>query len=153
VNESARPISVEQLFRRIAVSDRKVFGKGKLWQRSLELLAATDSDRAKGWQTANAKLPEGKYLIKVYVDAAGRLAADWKFPLGQADFAGQAEVQSSWPEGYNGMTEMDVGPEQSSNHHDIGLVLSIVWAHYCVAIVSRPFCNTFSHPYAEATPA
>ncbi|HUR52911.1 MAG TPA: hypothetical protein VMZ71_02185, partial [Gemmataceae bacterium] len=52
----------------VAVSDRTVFGKGKLWQHNITLLAPRDSDRAKAWRTGKPSLPEGKYLVKVFVD-------------------------------------------------------------------------------------
>ena len=43
---------------RWATSDRQVFGKGKLWQHSLSLIAPRDSDRAKQLLTQSA-LPPG----------------------------------------------------------------------------------------------
>ena len=88
----------------IAVSDRVVFGKGKLWQHSLTLLATKDTPRAKGWRLKKPTLPDGKYLVKTYLDGDGRLAKDWKAALGDADFAGQVEYQGKWREGYGAMT-------------------------------------------------
>jgi hypothetical protein len=88
----------------IATSDRVVWGKGKLWQHSLTLQAAPGSKRAEEWRRGRAALPPGRYLVKVYVDGAGRLERDWKAALGADDFAGQAEVESRWPEGYGAMT-------------------------------------------------
>ena len=93
----------------IATTDRRVFGKGKLWQHSVTLLAAVGSDRAKAWKAGKASLPEGRYLIKVFVDANGRLEKDWKAGLGEKDYVGQIEVQSDWREGYGKMTEVDAG--------------------------------------------
>ena len=91
----------------IAVSDRVVSGKAKLWQHSLTLLAAKDSERAKAWRTGKPSLPDGKYLLRVYVDGDGKLAKDWKTVLGEADLAGQVEFQAKWREGYNAMTAVD----------------------------------------------
>jgi hypothetical protein len=91
-----------------ATSDRGVWGKGKLWQHTLTLLAARGSERAKAWKEKSA-LPRGKYLVKVYVDADGRLAKDWKATLGPDDYVGQAEVESGWPTGYGQMTVIDAG--------------------------------------------
>ena len=91
----------------IAVSDRVVFGKGKLWQHSLTLLAEKDSARAKLWRAGKTSLPDGKYLVKAYVDAEGKLAKDWKAVLGETDYAGQAEFQAKWKEGYGSMTAVD----------------------------------------------
>jgi len=91
----------------IAVSDRVVSGKANLWQHSLTLLAAKDSERAKAWRSGKPSLPDGKYLLRVYVDGDGKLAKDWKAVLGEADLAGQVEFQAKWREGYNAMTAVD----------------------------------------------
>ena len=91
----------------IASSDRVVWGKGKLWQHNLALLAARGSEQAKAWEDGKPALPGGKYLVKVYVDAHNRLANDWKATLGDDDYVGRAEVESRWPEGYDKMTEID----------------------------------------------
>ena len=61
----------------IAMSDRAVWGKGKLWQHSLALLAPKDSDRARLWSGTPASLPAGRYLLKVHVDVKERLKTDW----------------------------------------------------------------------------
>lgn len=89
-----------------AVSDRVVFGKGKLWQHNLTLLADEDSARANAWRSSPS-LPDGKYLVKAYVDGDGRLVKDWRASLGEADYAGQIEVQAKWREGYGSMTAAD----------------------------------------------
>jgi hypothetical protein len=91
----------------VATSDRGVWGKGKLWQHTLTLLAAKDSERAKTWKRGKPSLAAGRYLVKVYVDSDGRLAKDWKATLEKEDFAGQAEVTSRWPTGYGSMTVVD----------------------------------------------
>ena len=92
----------------IANSDRKVFGKGKLWQHSLTLLAPAGSARAETWsKQSKPTLPGGRYLIRIHVDGQGRLERDWKSPLGKADLAGEVEVESRWPEGYASMTPVD----------------------------------------------
>ena len=90
-----------------AVSDRVVFGKGKLWQHNLTLLAAKDSDKAKAWKAGNPSLPDGKYLLKVYVDAESKLTKDWKAVLDDDEFAGQVEFTAKWREGYGTMTAVD----------------------------------------------
>ena len=91
----------------VAVSDRVVFGKGKLWQHNLTLLAAKDSERAKAWKAGTPALTKGKYLVRVFVDGDGRLAKDWKAALGVADFVGETEFPARWKEGYGGMTAVD----------------------------------------------
>ncbi len=88
----------------VAVSDRVVFGKGKLWQHNLTLLAVKDSDRAKDFRVGKPALPAGKYLVRVYVDADSRLAKDWQAELTSADLVGAAEFQARWREGYDAMT-------------------------------------------------
>ncbi len=93
----------------IAVSDRVVFGKGKLWQHSLTLLADKDSPRAKAWRKGPSTPPEGRYLLKAYVDDEGLLKKDWKAELGEKEYAGQVEFRSKWPAGYGAMTAVDAG--------------------------------------------
>ncbi len=91
----------------VATSDRVVFGKGKLWQHTVTLLADAGSDRAKTWAKGKPALPPGKYLVKVYVDGKGKLAKDWKATLGADEFAGEIEIQAQWREGYGAMTVAD----------------------------------------------
>ena len=91
----------------IATTDRKVWGQGKLWQHTLTLMAAKDSERGKKWTTAKPALERGKYLVKIYVDARGTLAKDWKATLGEKDYVGQVEVSSDWREGYGAMTVIE----------------------------------------------
>lgn len=91
----------------VATSDRVVFGKGKLWQHTLTLLAPDGSERAKTWTRGKPALPAGKYLVKVYVDAAEKVKKDWKAPLGADEFVGAIEIQAQWREGYGAMTVAD----------------------------------------------
>jgi mono/diheme cytochrome c family protein len=89
----------------IAVSDRAVWGGGKVWQHSLLLLAEKGSEREKALRRQEAPaLPAGRYLVKVYVDTAGKLAKDWTARLGDEEYVGQVEVESKWPAGYGRMT-------------------------------------------------
>ena len=92
----------------IATSDRKVWGKGKLWQHTVTLQAEAGSARAKTFGT-RAALQPGRYLLKVYVDADDRLAKDWTATLGDADYAGQVEFRAQWKEGYGQMSVADAG--------------------------------------------
>jgi hypothetical protein len=91
----------------IATTDRMVWGKGKLWQHTVTLLAAAGSDRAKAWAKGKPSLPPGKYLVKVYVDSAEKAKKDWKAPLGPDEYVGQIEIQARWAEGYGAMTVAD----------------------------------------------
>jgi hypothetical protein len=91
----------------IAFSDRGVWGQGKQWQHTLTLTAAKDSRRAAAWKTGKPTLPPGKYLVKVDVDFTGKVARDWKAALGQDEYAGQAEFDAKWADGYGRMTVVD----------------------------------------------
>lgn len=92
----------------IATSDRKVWGKGKLWQHTVALLAEPATARAKSF-AAKATLPPGRYLLKIYVDSDGKLEKDWRTTLGEVDYAGQVEIRGNWKEGYGQMTVADAG--------------------------------------------
>lgn len=91
----------------IAISDRGVWGKGKLWQHNLALLAEKDSARAKEWREGKPALSAGRYLLKVHVDAKERLKSDWNGILGDAEFVGETVVESKWPKGYGRMTTLE----------------------------------------------
>ena len=90
----------------IAISDRGVWGKGKLWQHSLVLMAAKDSERAKQWRGSLSSLPPGRYLIKAYVDTNERLKREWDSALGISEYAGEAVVETKWPSDYGRMTSI-----------------------------------------------
>ena len=88
---------------RWATSDRAVFGKGRLWQHSLSLTAPRGSERAASIRERQS-LPPGRYLVKIYVDQAGKLAEDFRAELGPGELVGEVEVESSWRPGYGAMT-------------------------------------------------
>lgn len=87
---------------RVATSDRLVFGKGKLWQHSLSLTASRGSEWAD--QMESKRLPSGRYLVKLYIDQTGKLQKDYQATMGESEFVGEIEVDSSWPVGYGKMT-------------------------------------------------
>ncbi len=91
----------------IAISDRQVAAKPRLWQHTITLLAADGSDRAKEWQRSPGQLSAGRYLVKVHVDRSDRTLSDWRAPLRSEDFVGQAEFQANWRTGYGAMTTVD----------------------------------------------
>lgn len=91
----------------VATSDRVVFGKGKLWQHVVTLLADKDSERAKLWAKGKPALPAGKYRVKVYVDSTGRAAKDWTARPAATDYVGEIEFEARWAEGYTAMTVLD----------------------------------------------
>ncbi len=88
--------------RRIATSDRAIFGKGNLWQHTLSLTA----DRHSEWsqKIKNKSLPQGRYLAKVYIDQAGQLEADFEAELDASDLVMEIEFNSQWRAGYGKMT-------------------------------------------------
>src|SRR5262249_56532673 len=77
----------------VATSDRKVWGKGKLWQHTVMLMAEPGSARAKAWSSGKSGLPPGRYLLKVYVDADDRLAKDWTATLSGSDYVAPGEIR------------------------------------------------------------
>jgi hypothetical protein len=93
----------------IAMNDRPVYGKGKLWQHDLVLMAPPGSERAEAWKRGKPTLPGGRYLVRVHVDFLGRLEKDWKAVLGKAEFVGEKELDTRWPEGYGSMTVLEAG--------------------------------------------
>ncbi len=88
---------------RWATSDRPVAGNRNLWQHSLSVTAPRDSARAKEIRHAR-RLPPGRYLIKLYIDQAGKLQKDYQAELGEDEFVGQVELESRWTPGYGRMT-------------------------------------------------
>ncbi len=91
---------------RWATADRPIFGKGRLWQNHLSLIAPRDSQRAKNIRNED-KLPPGKYLVKVYVDHDGKQQMLYPYEMGDDEFVGQVEVRSNWPVGYGRMTVIE----------------------------------------------
>lgn len=98
----------------IAFSDRQASFTFKTWQHTLTLLAAPGSDRAKDWQRGNARLPNGRYLVKAHVDRTGRTLTDWQATMRDEDFVGQAEFEANWRPGYGAMTVVEVAKLKKS---------------------------------------
>ena len=93
--------------RPIATSDRVVWGKGKLWQHNLTLMAAKGTPLADDWKKGKVGLPRGRYRVEILVDRDGRTAQDWAAGLGARDLVGRVEETSAWPAGYEKMTPVD----------------------------------------------
>ena len=88
----------------IAESDRRVWGKGQLWQHNLILLAPNGTAQAEQLREKR-RLPEGRYLVKLFVDLNGELEEDWQVELtDEKFFAGQLELHTAWQVGYQRMT-------------------------------------------------
>lgn len=92
----------------IATSDRAVYGKEKLWQHNLTLLASDGSERAKAWQIQKPTLQQGRYLAKVYVTQKKSAGREWQSKPSDESYVGQFEFQADWLEGYGGMTKVDI---------------------------------------------
>jgi len=88
---------------RWATADRAVAGKSQIWQQTLSLTAMRGSKRAEEINRDD-RLPAGEYLVKVYVDATGKLAKDDQSELGAEDLRGAVVLSSSWGRGYGNMT-------------------------------------------------
>jgi hypothetical protein len=97
----------------IAQSDRVVSGKYSLWQHSLVLAAERGSERAKAF-LAQPRLPAGRYLVRVSVDAAKRVEKDWTAVMDQREYVGEVEIESAWPAGYGNMTTVDAAQVRPS---------------------------------------
>jgi hypothetical protein len=97
-----------------ARADRGVWGGGKLWQQTLspvlrdarlvrELLPRSQAEGM--YLSVPYRLPAGRYLIRIYCDTEGALERDWRLEIRQPRFyAGEVEVESDWPTGYDRMT-------------------------------------------------
>ena len=88
---------------RWATADRAVAGSQQLWQQTLSLTAPRGSKRANELRDGTV-LPPGEYLVKIYIDADGKLAKDSQIGLGQDEHVGEVVVNSRWPTGYGRMT-------------------------------------------------
>lgn len=91
----------------IATADHVVFGKGRLWQSQLTLLAKPGTPRAKAMAGEEPTLPAGRYKIRAFLDGTGKLGEDWSVTLGEDDVLGEAEISSRWPVGAKNMTVID----------------------------------------------
>lgn len=88
--------------KRVATSDRPVFGPMKLWQHSLSLIAVRGSEDAKSLKAR--RLRPGRYLVRISIDTDGKLAKNPRSGLGPEDVVGEVEIDSRWTPGYGQMT-------------------------------------------------
>jgi hypothetical protein len=98
---------------RCATAGSLVNAKNNAWQFHLDLTAPRGSHRAEALR-GRPELPPGRYLVKIYVDAAERLKGDPHAQLGEQDLAAQVEVDTAWPSGPNRATVIAY-PHQSGN--------------------------------------
>jgi len=77
---------------------------------TLFLLAPENRDTVRDWSPDRATLPRGRYLIKVSIDSAHRLAQNPTLLLGEEAVYGQAEIRSArWREGFRQAETVDGG--------------------------------------------
>ncbi len=73
----------------------------KIVNGPLILLAPLGSTEYKKWKSQHNRLPPGKYLVKVYVDTAGKLQDDPALLLGSSDYVGQITIENArWRVGF-----------------------------------------------------
>jgi hypothetical protein len=87
---------------RWATGDRAIYGKGKLWQQHLTLVAPREANRTK--DVSEGVLPAGRYRVVIYVDQYDELAKNLDYELGTKEKVGEVELRSEWPPGYDSMT-------------------------------------------------
>lgn len=87
----------------IATSVRRAAKDG--WQHTLYLTAPAGSDRAKAFDK-EAKLPTGKYQVKVFMDKEKRLGKTPDGRLPDSDLVMTLEVSRSFDPGYNQMARL-----------------------------------------------
>ena len=82
-----------------ATAANPINGQREMWQSIVFTTAQVGSGRAAALKK-NHVLPDGRYLIKIYIDRDDRLKKDRDYELGQSDFYGQVETDGEWKLGY-----------------------------------------------------
>jgi hypothetical protein len=77
--------------------------------RQRVIASRQDSERAKQWRSSKPSLPPGRYLVNTYVDAKERLKSEWQSMLGEAEYVGEAIIETKWASGYGRMTVVRAG--------------------------------------------
>lgn len=85
---------------RWATAFNPVNGKRRMWQSMISLTASSSGDRAQAIRRDHDRLPEGRYLAKIYIDKNRKTAKNVDYELGEPEFVGQVEVRGRWPVGY-----------------------------------------------------
>jgi hypothetical protein len=68
---------------------------------ALFLLAPRETKTRSDWDRERARLPGGRYLIRVFLDSKHRLADDATLMLGAGDYVGEMEIaRARWREGF-----------------------------------------------------
>jgi hypothetical protein len=82
-----------------ATAENPIVGKRRMWQSLVFAVAPRGSDRAKGLRPDHS-LPEGRYLVKIYIDRDDKTKEDRDYQLGQREFYGQVVTRGEWKPGY-----------------------------------------------------
>ena len=82
-----------------ATAENPIAGKKYMWQSMVTAIAPRGSSRAKEL-TPQQPIPDGRYLIKIYIDREDKTKKDRDYELGHAEFYGQVEVHGEWKPGY-----------------------------------------------------
>ncbi len=70
-----------------------------IWQNAILVAAPVGSKRAEEFRRTLV-VPGGSYLVKIYVDRAGKTKTDLTYELGQAEFVGKVLIEGPWKPGY-----------------------------------------------------
>ncbi len=82
-------------------AENPINGKNSMWQSMVFSLAPRGCRRAAELQgVEQARLPAGRYRIRIYIDQQDRLKQDRDYSLSNADFYGEAEIDGEWAPGY-----------------------------------------------------
>lgn len=82
-------------------AENPINGKEKVWQSMVFLVAPRDAPRAARLRHARkARLPDGRYLAKIFIDKQGKTKMDRDYQLGEDELIGQVEFDGEWRPGY-----------------------------------------------------
>lgn len=84
-----------------ATAENPINGKNSTWQSMVFALVPRSSSRGAGSPRADeARLPDGRYRVKIYIDQQDRVKQDRDYMLSEAELYGQAEIDGPWAPGY-----------------------------------------------------
>jgi hypothetical protein len=82
-------------------AENPINGEKNVWQSMVFAVAPRGSERGgELQQSAEARLPGGRYLIKIYIDVNDKTKQDRDYQLGAAEFYGEVETDGDWAPGY-----------------------------------------------------
>lgn len=84
-----------------ATAENPINGKTNMWQSMVMAIAPRASNRAADFKPSEqTQLPEGRYLVKIYIDQQDKVKKDRDYELGPTELFGQVETSGQWPPGY-----------------------------------------------------